>query len=181
MQQLQFLYDLPNCACDRLLLVGLGPRKEFSSGACRKATAAVTTASARVLCNRGDYHIAIIETGESSLYTRLRDAVTTTEETLYRFEQCKSNVEKRPRPLRKMGLLLVSSVKPKRWKTQSSTAEPLQVALAQNLRRSSGNICTPTYLAEQARALGRKSRNLKVQVLEEKQMQELRMGALCSR
>ena len=180
--QLQFLYDLPNCACDRLLLVGLGPRKEFSSGACRKATAAVTTLLQESYAIEAITTLPLLETGESSLYTRLRDAVTTTEETLYRFEQCKSNVEKRPRPLRKMGLFIGQQRKTKALENaiQHGRAIAGGVTLARTLGDLPGNICTPTYLAEQARALGRKSRNLKVQVLEEKQMQELGMGALLS-
>ncbi len=42
------------------------------------------------------------------------------------------------------------------------------------------NICTPTYLAKQARALGRKHAKLTVKVLDEKKMRELGMGSLLS-
>ena len=105
-----------------------------------------------------------------------------TEEALYRFEQCKSNVEKRLRPLRKLGLFIGQQRKTKVLENAILHGRSIAggVTLARNLGNLPGNICTPTYLAEQARALGRKSRNLKVQVLEEKQMQELGMGALLS-
>lgn len=43
-----------------------------------------------------------------------------------------------------------------------------------------GNICTPTYLAQQARKLGRRYAKLKVTVLDEKKMRELGMGSLLS-
>ncbi|MBT8114778.1 MAG: leucyl aminopeptidase [Arenicella sp.] len=51
--------------------------------------------------------------------------------------------------------------------------------LAKNLANMPGNICTPSYLASQARKLGN-SHGLKVRVLNEKQMRELGMGSLLS-
>lgn len=51
--------------------------------------------------------------------------------------------------------------------------------LAKNLGNMPGNVCTPTFLASQARKLGR-SHNLKVKVLSEKDMQALGMGSLLS-
>jgi leucyl aminopeptidase len=54
------------------------------------------------------------------------------------------------------------------------------MALAKDLANLPGNICTPSYLADEARRLGRKSSKLKVTVLEEKQMEKLGMGALLS-
>ncbi len=51
--------------------------------------------------------------------------------------------------------------------------------LAKNLANMPGNVCTPTYLASQAKKLG-KSHGLKVKVLNEKDMSELGMGSLLS-
>ncbi|MGK0500040.1 MAG: leucyl aminopeptidase [Oceanicoccus sp.] len=52
--------------------------------------------------------------------------------------------------------------------------------IAKELGNLPGNICTPTYLATQARSLGRKHASLTVSVLEEKKMRELGMGSLLS-
>src|SRR5690606_61247 len=54
------------------------------------------------------------------------------------------------------------------------------VNLARSLGDLPGNICTPTYLANEARRLARNQPRLSAKVLEEKQMQELGMGALLS-
>lgn len=51
--------------------------------------------------------------------------------------------------------------------------------LAKNLGNMPGNVCTPTYLASQAKKMVR-SHGLKVKVLSEKQMAELGMGSLLS-
>lgn len=54
------------------------------------------------------------------------------------------------------------------------------IKLAKDLANLPGNICTPSYLAEQAKQLGKASSQLKVSVLEEKQMKALGMGSLLS-
>ncbi len=51
--------------------------------------------------------------------------------------------------------------------------------LAKNLANMPGNVCTPTFLASQAKKLGR-SHGLKVKILSEKDMGELGMGSLLS-
>ena len=51
--------------------------------------------------------------------------------------------------------------------------------LAKNLANMPGNVCTPTFLANQAKKLG-KSHTLKVKILNEKDMKELGMGSLLS-
>ncbi|MBL4672601.1 MAG: leucyl aminopeptidase [Arenicella sp.] len=51
--------------------------------------------------------------------------------------------------------------------------------LAKDLGNMPGNVCTPSYLASQAKKLG-KSHGLKVKVLNEKDMAELGMGSLLS-
>ncbi len=54
------------------------------------------------------------------------------------------------------------------------------INVAKELGNLPGNICTPSYLAQQAKALGRKHKTLTVSVLEEKKMRELGMGSLLS-
>ncbi len=50
------------------------------------------------------------------------------------------------------------------------------MALARQCANAPGNVCTPTYLAEQAKLLG-KSHGLKVEVLERKDCEKLGMGS----
>ncbi len=54
------------------------------------------------------------------------------------------------------------------------------VSLARELGNLPGNVCTPAYLARQARGLARGSSRLSVRVLEEKTMERLGMGAFLS-
>ncbi len=52
--------------------------------------------------------------------------------------------------------------------------------LARELGNLPGNICTPTYMAQQARKLARSSQKLNVRVLGEKALERLGMGAFLS-
>jgi len=50
--------------------------------------------------------------------------------------------------------------------------------LTKNLANQPSNICTPSYLAQQAKELAKAYRSLSIKVLEEKDMKKLGMGAL---
>ncbi len=52
--------------------------------------------------------------------------------------------------------------------------------LARDLGNLPANICTPSYLVQQARAVARRHRRLRLQVLSEAQMRRLGMGSLLS-
>ena len=54
------------------------------------------------------------------------------------------------------------------------------VSLARTLGNLPGNICTPNYLASQARKIARGEKSISVRVLSEKEMEKLGMGALLS-
>ena len=54
------------------------------------------------------------------------------------------------------------------------------IDLTRTLGNLPGNVCTPTYLANQAKALGKSHKELDVEILEEKDMKALGMGALLS-
>ena len=63
---------------------------------------------------------------------------------------------------------------------RQATAIHHGMSLTRELGNLPGNICTPAYLAQQARKLGRSSQKLSVRVLEEKAMERLGMGAFLS-
>jgi leucyl aminopeptidase len=54
------------------------------------------------------------------------------------------------------------------------------MALTKELGNLPGNICTPTYLAAKALALGKEHKSIKTTVLDEKAMQKLGMGSFLS-
>jgi leucyl aminopeptidase len=174
------LRKLEGIAAQRVLLVGLGKPEEASLKSYRevltsafKAIAATQSASATVHLT-SDLYAGL--DGESLL----EHAVVIAEEISY----------KPPRPGMKVSkeegvtLSKVTFAPPAETDAKSLTHGLLRgtaIAHGQNLARDLGNlppnICTPTYLAQAAKTLGR-SHKLKVTVLEEAQMRKLGMNTL---
>jgi leucyl aminopeptidase len=181
-QQLM-LYDIPGIEAERVLLLGLGKASELNRKNYRKAlTSAIKSLndghSIEAMWGLNDLEISDIP----SLSDRVRETVIHVQESLYQYTETKSEVKKTRRPLKRLGLLLAERRQLK--SAQKSLVEGEAIAkgikLTKDLSNLPGNHCTPTYLADQARKLGRSHDQFKVQVLDEKQMQKLGMGALLS-
>jgi leucyl aminopeptidase len=180
-QQLM-LYDLPGVDAERVLLVGLGKASELN----RKRYMKALTSAIKYL-NEGHAIEAIwglsdLSINKISLAGVIRETVMQAEESLYQFTETKSDVKKKPRPLKRLGILLSDRRHLQTAKKSLAQGEAIAkgVKLTKDLGNRPGNLCTPTYLADQAKKLGRSHEKLKIQVLDEKQMEKLGMGALLS-
>ncbi len=180
--QLLMVYDTPGVAAERILLVGLGKASELTMKAYSGALAAAVKLldeghPAEAVCGLCDAEI-----GDKSLYQIVRESVLSAEEALYEYTQTKSEPKKNPRPLKRLGLFVHDRRQQKAANKalEHATAIAKGVALTKDLSNLPGNICTPSYLADEARKLGRDNTKLKVQILEEKQMEKLGMGSLLS-
>jgi len=163
---------------DRVLLVGLGPEAEFREKAYREAVR--TAANALRQSGARD---ALLCLTELSVPGRAADwaitqAVVITMEALYRFDQMKSKPESAQHALRVVSLKVGGRGGSN---AEAALAQGLATAHGMNLARDLGNlppnVCTPTYLAQEAAALA-SSHRMKLEVLEQKAMQKLGMGAL---
>ena len=166
----------------RLLLLNLGKVDDFGP----KAFAQALAEAAAHLEKSGSRQVAVLLPealeDDQARYRAAQLAVRHIEEKRYRFEQCKSKKNPPQRPLRKFSFLCTSRKLANRVKSglQHGQAMAHGVKLAKDLANLPGNLCTPSYLAEQAKALGRRHEKLKVSALTEKQMERLGMGALLS-
>ena len=163
---------------ERVLLVGLGAEAELNEpryrDAVRAAVLALKAAGARdaLLCLP-----ATPPAGRDAPWS-VKHAVTVALETLYRFDRMKSAPERPSQALRAIALRVGS-----REAAAATTALEQGVAIGHgmNLARDLGNlppnVCTPTHLAAEATALARTHR-LGLEVLDQKDMQRLGMGAL---
>ncbi|MET0064981.1 MAG: leucyl aminopeptidase [Candidatus Thiodiazotropha sp.] len=182
-QQLM-VYDVPGVLAERVLLVGLGKpgemkRKDYEkilSGVIKGLDTGYPIDALWGLCETPISDL-------TGLAETVRETVTLAEQCLYHYTETKKPAKKNPRPLKRLSLLLHDKRHLKA--AQKSVVQGEAIAkgmhMTQELGNLPGNICTPSYLADQARKLGRDySASLKVQVLEEKQMEKLGMGALLS-
>ncbi|WP_457669058.1 leucyl aminopeptidase [Thiolapillus sp.] len=174
------LYAVPGLKAERVLLLDLGEQKSFDT---KKLASAM--GDAIDLLNKNavrDCALLVPEETGDALYAAGRDIVISAEAQLYLFDQCKS---KKNRPKKPLGKLTLITKERKQLNTlkkalKHGTAIAAGMNLAKDLANLPGNICTPSYLADTAKKLGRKSTKIKATALTEKQMQRLGMGALLS-
>lgn len=119
-----------------------------------------------------------VDTVGRNLAWRLRTQVAIGREIAYRFEHLKS---KKTPPAKGGGdlafLLEREQVAAARREVERAVALANGMDLARDLGNLPSNICTPTYMAGEARKFAREYK-LKVEVLDRRQMQALRMGSL---
>ncbi len=169
------LRGLPHVAAERVLLVGLGARKEFGEAAYRDAVRAAANALRELGAKDAALFLVDLKVKSRPLSWNLRQAVLGIREAFYRFDELKQ--KKSPAP----SLERVTLPLPPAAQLAQALAEARATADGADLARTLGNlpsnICTPSYLAEQARKLAREFK-LQVEVLERKDMEKLGMGAL---
>jgi leucyl aminopeptidase len=179
--QCQILYELEGSSAARVMLVGLGSKKGFTPRQFRSAL--IPAFSQLEKSGAADCLVMLPnDADDDDSYRLTREAVDAAETAVYRFDQCKSDPKSPKRPLRRIALLVQSRSQLAAAKRAAVHGESIAkgARLAKDLANLPGNICTPSYLAEQAQAVGRGNRKLKVTVLGEKQMEKLGMGSLLS-
>jgi leucyl aminopeptidase len=169
------LRSLPGVAAERVLLVGLGERKDYAEGAYRDAVRAAANALREL--GAGDAALFLVDTkvGARPVSWNVRHAVLGVREAFYRFDQLKTQ-KKTASPALSHVVLPVSS----NSQLQEAVAEAQATADGAELARTLGNlppnICTPSYLADEAKKLARQFK-LGLEVLERRDMERLGMGA----
>ncbi|MGZ8199123.1 MAG: leucyl aminopeptidase [Burkholderiales bacterium] len=175
------LHDVGAVAAERVILVGLGREADFNERRYREAVATAMRAVAATGAATSELHLTALEVKGRDAAWRAQQAVTVAEEGAYRFEQMKSRRERSPSALREV-VLAVADREDLRAAARGAahgTALAAGMALTKDLGNLPPNVCTPTYLAAQAKELGKRYR-MKVQVLERADMQKLGMGSLLS-
>ena len=173
------LYDLTGVSSKRVLLAGFGKQNATSAKAFRDGV----RGAIRALMDAGIAQAALY-VGDTKVTKRDDEWVTMQAasaclEGTYRFDRLKSKAEGKRKNLKQITLGLVRESKSANTALARGIALGEGINLARDLGNLPPNICTPEYLAGQARALG-KTHKLKVSVLERKDMLKLGMGSLLS-
>ncbi|MEQ1601541.1 MAG: leucyl aminopeptidase [Methylophilaceae bacterium] len=177
------LHNVPNTASDRVLLVGLGKEKEFHERQYRQAVQAAIKALSGTGAKNVASYLADLPVKKQDAAWKVAQHVEVAAASAYRFEQMKGksnkeeNAEAAPH-IAKLALYLLQHDELKKAETAIKQGQALAsgVNLAKDLGNLPGNICTPTYLAEQAQALA-KDFDLQVEVLERADLEKLGMGS----
>jgi leucyl aminopeptidase len=177
------LHDIPGIEAERVLLVSLGKKKEeFSHKVFRDALSGTAKALATGAASEAAVTLADIEVPRQSRAWRLQQASRLLAEGAYQFAapRVNNNNKNSKRGARKVVLLTSEKINGEvKDAVERGLAIAEGVALAKDLCNLPGNVCTPSYIADTARALG-KEFGLKVEVLEREDMRKLGMGSALS-
>jgi len=172
------LLRLPGVAAERVLLVSLGERKSFAETAFRDAVRGAAGALKDLGAKDAAFFLVDLKVGTRHLAWNVRHAVLGIREAFYRFDQLKSQKKSTAPSLSQVILPLAENIQV-RQALQEAVATADGTDLAKTLGNLPPNVCTPTYLAEEARKLARQYK-LGVEVLEKRDMEKLGMGSLLS-
>jgi leucyl aminopeptidase len=175
------LHGVAGLAAERVLLVGLGEEKDFSETAFRKAVHGAADALRELGARDAVLYLADLKVGGRSTVWNVRHAAMGLRDAFYRFDELKTQ-KKAPVPALAAVTLAVQGEtvsEQARAALREAAATADGVAFARTLGNLPPNICTPSYLADEARKLARQFR-LGLEVLERRDMERLGMGALLS-
>lgn len=173
------LYDPEGLRAQRILLVGLGERGKVDATVLRKAAAAVARQADRNKIAALDIALLDHKYGEKDLSRVARNIVEAVDAAMYKYDETKSG-RKKPRSLKRVSLMVERAELGEAKKgVNEGAAIGGGVALARDLGNLPGNICTPSYLARQARSM-QKTLPITTKVLSEADMKKLKMGSLLS-
>src|SRR4051812_26060390 len=172
------LTRIPNVASERVLLVGLGPEPEFVESSYHTALGAATTtlrttgAAEATLCLN-----ELPVSGRDGAW-KIEQAVLAVMDGMYRFDKLKSEPSKQKRALEKVVFHVADRSETARAEAAVDRAVAIAegITFAKDLGNLPGNVCTPTYLAEQARELGSQYA-FEVKILDREDIETLGMNA----
>ncbi len=175
------LHGVPGVEADRVLLIGLGKEREFRE----KEYRAALSKAVRQLNETGGFdgtiYLTELPVKKRDVAWRVRQAAMIVQDTLYRFDRLKSKKDEVRRPLRKLTFCV--NRRSELALAEDALAQGLAIAngveIAKDLGNLPGNICTPGYLADQARQLA-KDHGMAVDVLDRADMEKLGMNTLLS-
>jgi len=179
-EQVLLLHQMPGIACQQVLLVGCGKSKDYDLTAYRKVTAAALAELSRQRIVEALWTLHQPAPNRSDSYQCVRETVLNAEAKDYRFDRLKSEAKPPKRPFKRLDFWTPDKAaqSQSRLAIEHGQAMADGVALAKDLGNLPGNVCTPAYLADKALELGKESTQLEVTILEEREMEQLGMGAL---
>jgi leucyl aminopeptidase len=173
------LTDLGDGAPARVILTGLGAKAAFGRRALRRALAPALAAVTRTGARSTSLDIASEPIRGFDAYARGRLVAELAELSLYRIPDLKTAPKPTPPALASIRLPMpdAKSVRAAERGVKHGAAIGLGIREARDLANLPANICTPSYLANAARALAKRHRKLAVTIHGPRQIEKLKMGA----
>ncbi|MDX9951658.1 MAG: leucyl aminopeptidase [Methylophilaceae bacterium] len=177
------LHSVPGLPAERVLLVSLGKERELDEKHYRQAVRASVKAVNSSGAADAVSFLAEIAVRKHDIGWRVAQLAEVALDAVYKFDQMKGKAAKdkktdAPKGIRKLVINVASreEIKAAEAGLGHGKAVAAGVSLAKDLGNLPPNVCTPTYLAEQAKALS-KAYDMQLQVLDRAELEKLGMGS----
>ncbi|WP_417660240.1 leucyl aminopeptidase [Pseudomonas sp.] len=169
--------NIANIKAERVLLVGCGKEAELSDRQLRKLIGSAHAVLKNLGGNDAVFALGDLNVKGRDAYAKARLLVETLADGEYSFDQFKS--QKAPASALKKITLITEKAEQAEAERACLHAKAITTGMAftKDLGNMPPNICHPTYLAEQAKELGKAYKGLKVEILDEKKLKTLGAGA----
>jgi len=176
------LLDVDHGPVQRVLVVGLGKKEGFGRKQYRKALAAALATAVKTGARDAVSYLGLEPVEHTDVYYRARLAAEALGHALYRVPAIRSKRQPPEPRLKSLGVAVAE-------RDQKADAErglehgraiAAGTALTRDLANLPANFCTPSHLAQRARELAKTYRSIKTQVLDERDLKRLKMGAFLS-
>ena len=179
--QTLLLHSVPGTNAQRILLLGCGRESDMNERVFVRSINAMINAMSASGARDAEINLDEISLKGRSLAWKTRQTALLCSNSEYRFDQLKSGKREAKKGIRKLNF---NAAKADSAVLKNAINEAKAISNGMNLARDLGNlpsnICTPGYIARQARELAKGQRRLRVTVLEESDMKKLKMGSLLS-
>ena len=177
------IHNPANIEAERILLVGCGKEKELNEGQYEKILAKISSDLKNLNSKDAVCYLHELKIKGRNLSWKIQRGTQAIVESEYSSDHLKSKKsDDKPNALHKF----IWSLDDKQDKADAEKgiatgqALGLGINLAKELGDLPGNICTPSYLANQANSMDSQYNKIKTKILEENEMEKLGMGALLS-
>ncbi len=177
--QTAVLHDVKGSGAARVLLVGCGASGKTTPREFKKAALGAGGALSRMKAKNAVSCLSEVSVAGTDLAWRLRQEIIAVDGQLYRFEATKKGKQTMP-ALSRYGVLVDEADDAAKAAVTAGSAIGEGMRLTRDLGNTPANHCTPTHLADEARALAGEYKSMTAKILDEAQMEKLGMGSLLS-
>ena len=177
------LYELENIEATRVILVGCGKQKEFDTIALNKATKAASKIIKSSKIKSASFYLADSFVGTQDIETASTQLIIAHADSIYQLLDYKSEAKDESK-LKKVSIAFSNDIKDHKKSIKNAVKNGSAIAkgmtVSRDLGNHPGNVCTPTYIADVAKSVAKDYENIKIDILEEKDMEKLGMGSFLS-
>lgn len=186
-EQTQLLYQLEGISASRVLLVGCGKQAKVDVNTLNKVTKAASKAIQNSNIKSLSLYLADAIGEDNENPAEIEQATTQLivahADSMYQLDDYKSE-NKSESKLKKVSIAFSRPSKARdaiaKIAIKNGVAISEGMKLSRDLANHPGNVCTPTFIADTAKSVAKDYASVSLEVLEEKDMEKLGMGAFLS-